>query len=101
MPDSWHAEAAKLLTIQFKNVGVHDRFAPIVMLLGHGSRSVNNPFNAAHNCGACGGREGGPNARLMARCANDKTVRMHLLKDHGVCIPDDTWFIGGYHDTTS
>eukprot|EP00662_Eupelagonemidae_sp_cell21_P057322 gene57322-biopygen39344 len=37
----------------------------------------------------------------MARCANDKEVRMHLCKDHGVSIPDDTWFVGGYHDTTS
>ena len=24
-----------------------------------------------------------------------------LLREKGVFIPDDTWFVGGYHDTTS
>jgi formate hydrogenlyase subunit 3/multisubunit Na+/H+ antiporter MnhD subunit len=96
-----HKEAALRLAQTFQNIGVKDRFSPIVMLLGHGSRTVNNPFDAAHNCGACGGREGGPNARLMARCANDPEIRAILAKDYGIMIPDDTHFIGGYHDTTS
>jgi hypothetical protein len=65
-----------------------------------GARSVNNPFIAAYNCGACCGREGGPNARVFARYANDREVR-RLLAEDGVHIDDDTWFVGGYHDTTS
>lgn len=94
-------QAAKLLAGTFKEIGTHNRFAPIVLVLGHGSSSVNNPFAAAYNCGACGGREGGPNARLLARLANDRDVRLHLFSDHGIRIPDDTAFIGGLHNTTS
>merc|ERR1719335_1102196 len=76
-------EAATRLAAIFSNMGVKDRFAPVVMILGHGSRTVNNPFDAAHNCGACGGREGGPNARVIARAANTREVRDILRKEHG------------------
>ena len=94
-------EAVARLGQLFKNVGATDNFARIVVGMGHGARSVNNPFLAAYNCGACCGREGGPNARVWARCANDPEVRRKLKEEHNIIIPDDTWFVGGYHDTTS
>jgi len=94
-------QAASLLASTFKDIGTQERFSPIVMVLGHGAISVNNPFAAAYNCGACGGREGGPNARLLARLANDKDVRIQLQTDHNICIPDSTVFIGGVHNTTT
>jgi len=94
-PPRTFAEAGGLLARTFINIGLQNRFAQIVLVLGHGSRSVNTPLDAAHNW------EGGPNARLMARYANEKVVRQHLLKDKGTFIPDDTWLVGGYHDTTS
>lgn len=94
-------QAALLLARTIKDIGIYRNFAPIVLVLGHGAQSVNNPFFAAYNCGACGGREGGPNARLLARLANDKEVRRHLEKDHGITIPDDTVFVGGMHNTTA
>ena len=28
-------------------------------------------------------------------------MRRLLREEHGIVIPDDTWFVGGYHDTTS
>ena len=53
-----------------------------------------------HDCGACGGRRGGPNARLFAAMANRDEVR-DRLRERGLDIPADTWFVGGYHDTCS
>lgn len=90
-------EFASRLAQLFKNVGAtrEQDFARLVTLTGHGARSVNNPYLAAYNCGACCGREGGPNARVTARAANDAPVRALLRSQHGVNIPDDTWFIGG------
>ena len=94
-------EATGRLAQLFKNIGSKTNFARLIIVAGHGSRSINNPFLAAYNCGACCGREGGPNARVFARCANDPEVRAMLASEHDIFIPNDTWFIGGYHDTTS
>ena len=93
-------EAADRLTAMLKNVGLARQQARLIVVLGHGSSSLNNPHESAHDCGACGGRRGGANARLFAELANRPDVRAAVLA-RGVKIPEDTWFIGGLHDTAN
>jgi uncharacterized protein len=83
-----------------RGIGLTRRFANLVLILGHGSHSANNPHFAAYNCGACAGGRGGPNGRAFAWMANDKRVRKGL-ELQGIKIPHHTWFVGGYHDTAN
>lgn len=81
-----------------KTVGLNKQLAPLVVMMGHGSYSINNPHLAAYDCGACSGRHGGPNARIFAAIANRPEVRA-LLAQRGYKIPQDTWFLGAEHNT--
>src|SRR5262249_44912887 len=93
--------AAALLSKTLKDIGIYKSFAPLIVVLGHGATSVNNPFAAAYNCGACGGRDGGPNARLVASLINNPAIRKLLAENHDIVVPDDTVFVGGLHNTTT
>jgi uncharacterized protein YbcC (UPF0753/DUF2309 family) len=91
-------EMADIVRRVLEDTGIRDRLSPIVLIIGHGSISLNNPHESAHDCGACGGGRGGPNARAFAHMANDPRVR-HLLASEGLAIDATTWFVGGQRNT--
>ena len=93
-------EQAAFVGNGLKIIGMTKNFGRFVVAVGHGSTSENNPYAAAYDCGACGGSHGDPNARVFAAMANSPEVR-RLMKEGGLEIPEDTWFLAGKHNTTT
>jgi uncharacterized protein YbcC (UPF0753/DUF2309 family) len=93
-------ERADVASFVLNGMGLKSRFAPIVLLAGHGSSTVNNPQRAGLDCGACAGQTGEASVRMAAAILNDPAVRA-TLAERGQPIPDDTWFVPALHDTTT
>jgi uncharacterized protein YbcC (UPF0753/DUF2309 family) len=91
-------EMSDIVRRVLEDIGIRNDLAPLVLVVGHGSISLNNPHESAHDCGACGGGRGGPNARVFAQMANDARVRQCLAAE-GLGIPATTWFIGAQRNT--
>jgi uncharacterized protein YbcC (UPF0753/DUF2309 family) len=77
------------------------QFSPLVLFVGHGSHSANNPFGSSLDCGACAASPGRHNARMLAKMANLPEVRNSLKYDHDLHIPEQTVFLGAEHNTTT
>lgn len=84
----------------FLSMGWTERFAPLVYVISHGAGSTNNPYYAAYDCGACSGKPGSVNARVLCYFLNKPGVRIRL-KENGINIPDDTVFVPALHNTTT
>lgn len=83
-----------------KLIGLVENFSPLVVLCGHGSSTENNAYSTSLDCGACGGRPGGANARIMASILNSEVIR-NSIKDRGISIPATTYFAAAEHNTTT
>jgi len=90
----------KLAEGALRGMSLRRNFARLVLFAGHGASAVNNPHASGLDCGACGGHAGDANARVAAAVLNDPLVRREL-NARGFVIPEDTWFLGALHDTTT
>jgi uncharacterized protein YbcC (UPF0753/DUF2309 family) len=91
-------EQIALVEGNLRTIGLLEGFARWVLIVAHGSMAVNNQFLSGYQCGACGGKRGGINARVFCAFANTKAVREGLA-ERGIVIPEQTIFVPGEHDT--
>lgn len=101
MPGYTTQEMAARVVAVLRGIGLVDRFSQVVLFIGHGSSSRNNPLRSAYDCGACGGRPGRINARAFCLMANDRQVRALVKEVSGIEIPEATHFMGAFHNTCS
>lgn len=93
-------EQAQLAARILRAMGIDPPFARLLVLVGHGARTANNPQAAALACGACGGHSGDVNAQILADLLNDPAVRGEL-GEQGINLPEHTVVIAGLHDTVT
>ena len=95
-PEQQAELAKKVLT----GMNLTQGLAPLVLLVGHGSQSHNNPQRAGLDCGACCGQTGEVNSRALAKLLNDQEVREQIAQ-LGIQIPETTHFVAALHNTTT
>ena len=97
IPESERAGAAEFA---LRNMGMIRNLSRLVLLVGHGSTTANNPQATGLDCGACAGQTGEASARIAVALLNDPHTRKGLV-EKGIVIPADTYFMAGLHDTTT
>ncbi len=94
------AERPKAAGFALRNMGMVRDFARLVLFVGHGSTTVNNPQATGLDCGACAGQSGEASARTLAALLNDPLTRQGLAQQD-IDIPESTYFMAALHDTTT
>ena len=82
-----------------KLTGLSEKFSSVVIFCGHESKSENNPYESALDCGACGGKSSDTNAKVLAYILNKQEIRDGLKPD--IKIPKSTIFISALHNTVT
>jgi hypothetical protein len=118
-----HLNAAKSISLEYKSIenqtvgiplqqqitmaknalvamSLRDELGKMVLIVGHGSSSVNNPHATGLDCGACGGHSGEANSKVAVAVLNSMEVRAGLKNDN-IFIPENTIFLACLHDTTT
>lgn len=94
------SDIAQMLKSILNSMGLKDRMAELVLLIGHTSHHLNNPQKAGLECGACCGQSGEQNAKTLAHLLNDPAIR-EALKAMDIYIPNKTRFVAGVHITST
>lgn len=94
-------EMANVVATIMKFTGTIRDFPPLHFMVAHGASSSNNPYKNAYGCGACSGKAGIPNSQIFCGMANNVKVRNELRQTHGIDIPEETFFVACYHDTST
>ncbi|NMY88599.1 YbcC family protein [Pseudomonas oryzihabitans] len=100
LPEMSQLQRVDLAERILKAMGLNGPVPPLLVLLGHGSQSANNPQAAGLDCGACCGQSGEINARLLAGLLNDAQVRAGL-RVRGLDLPPHCQVLAGLHNTTT
>lgn len=93
-------ERVEMAEFILTGLGLNQGVAPIVLLVGHGSSTTNNPHRAGLDCGACAGQTGEVNAKAAANLLNDPRVRQALMAK-GWNLDARCYFLPALHDTTT
>lgn len=83
-----------------RSMSLTGNFAPLLVLVGHGAHTDNNPNQAGLACGACGGKNGDVNASIAAQLLNDRSVRVGLA-ELGIVLPESTLVVAAEHCTVT
>jgi uncharacterized protein YbcC (UPF0753/DUF2309 family) len=94
------AQRADLLAAILRTMSLTGRFSRLLVLVGHGAHTTNNPQASGLACGACGGHSGDVNARLLAGLLNDGALR-EALAARNIHIPRHTVALAALHDTVA
>ncbi|MDC7825565.1 DUF2309 domain-containing protein [Pseudomonas sp. BLCC-B13] len=94
------AQRAELAARILQAMGLSGQVPELLVLIGHGSQSSNNPQAAGLDCGACCGQSGEINARLLAGLLNDAEVRAEL-RSRGHELPAHCQVLAGLHNTST